>query len=285
MSMSIDNAFIKQYESEVKAAYQRSGSLIRGTVRTRNGVRAEDLTFPKVGKGSASTKARHGDVPVMNLDWNTVTAPIADYFAGEYIDSLDQLKTNVDIRTETVRAAASALGRKTDDILIAAAVAASENKSIVTGSGTSGFLNSVIEAVELMGSKDVPPDAAWYAQVSWRFWSWMMRVDEFASSDYTGPDLRPFTVGGRALMGKTWMGVHWMTHSGLPKDSNDRTCLLYHSDAIGHAIQHDISTTMSWENVKDAFFVNTKMAMGAVLIDDDGVVKMEIDESVALPTS
>ncbi len=60
MSQSIDNAFIKQYETEVKAAYQQQGSKFRGTVRLKSNVNGTDTTFQKVGKGSASAKSRHG---------------------------------------------------------------------------------------------------------------------------------------------------------------------------------------------------------------------------------
>ena len=64
MSTTIDQAFIKQFEQEVHQAYQRMGSKLRNTVRVKNGVQGSSTVFQKVGKGSASTKARHGKVPV-----------------------------------------------------------------------------------------------------------------------------------------------------------------------------------------------------------------------------
>jgi hypothetical protein len=38
MSVQVSNAFITQYESEVKSVYQRQGSILRPTVRVRDGV-------------------------------------------------------------------------------------------------------------------------------------------------------------------------------------------------------------------------------------------------------
>ena len=49
MSTSIDLSFVKQFEREVHEAYQRRGSLLRGTVRTKNNVRGASTTFQKVG--------------------------------------------------------------------------------------------------------------------------------------------------------------------------------------------------------------------------------------------
>ena len=72
MSTTIDQAFIKQFEEEVHQAYQRMGSKLRNTVRMKNGVRGSSTVFQKVGKGSAATKARHGKVPVMNVDHTPV---------------------------------------------------------------------------------------------------------------------------------------------------------------------------------------------------------------------
>jgi hypothetical protein len=50
MSVSIDQAFVKQFESEVHQAYQRMGSKLRNTIRTKNGIKGSSTTFQKVGK-------------------------------------------------------------------------------------------------------------------------------------------------------------------------------------------------------------------------------------------
>ena len=51
MSTSIDLSFVKQFEREVHEAYQRQGSLLRATVRSKNNVKGASTTFQKVGKG------------------------------------------------------------------------------------------------------------------------------------------------------------------------------------------------------------------------------------------
>ena len=67
MSISIDNAFVKQFEREVFEAYQRMGSKLRETVRSKSNVKGSSAVFQKIGTGTASTKSAHGMVPVMNL--------------------------------------------------------------------------------------------------------------------------------------------------------------------------------------------------------------------------
>ena len=122
MSTSIDQAFIKQFEEEVHQAYQRMGSKLRNTVRVKNGVEGSSTVFQKVGKGTASTKARHGKVPVMNIDHTPIECVLEDYYAGDWVDHLDELKINIDERQVLANAGAFALGRKTDELIIAGSV-------------------------------------------------------------------------------------------------------------------------------------------------------------------
>ena len=107
-------------EADVHLAYQQTGSKLKSTVRSKNNIVGYSTTFQKVGKGTASVKARHGLVPVMNLDHEPVECMLYDYYAGDWVDSLDELKTNIDERRIIASAGAYALGRKTDDLIISA---------------------------------------------------------------------------------------------------------------------------------------------------------------------
>ena len=82
MANTIDQAFIKQFETEVHLAYQRMGSKIRNTVRTSN-VTGSTARFQKIGTGSASTKTRNGNVTAMELTHSYAEVTMADYYAAE----------------------------------------------------------------------------------------------------------------------------------------------------------------------------------------------------------
>ena len=120
MSATIDQAFVKQFQAEVHEAYQRQGSKLRPTVRSKTGIAGASTVFPRVGKGVAAAKARNGVVPVMNLDHTSVECFLQDYYAGDWIDRLDELKMNTDERAVVANAGAYALGRKSDELIIAA---------------------------------------------------------------------------------------------------------------------------------------------------------------------
>ncbi len=267
MATQIENSFIKQYEAEVHAAYQRMGSKLRNTVRNKSNVKGSSTTFQTVGKGTASTKARHGAVPVMNIDHTPVECTLYDYYAGDWIDKLDELKTNIDEKKVIVDAGAGALGRKTDELIIAQL---DTSTNYVLDGTTAMTLAKIMAAFEALGNADVPDDGERYAVMGWKQWSELLQINEFSNADYVGPDELPF----KGVQAKRWMGTLWMPHSGLTKSGTVRYCYWYHKTAIGHASGADVSTDITWHGDRAAHFVSNMMSQGAKLIDASGVVSM-----------
>ena len=278
MSASIDQAFIKQYQGEVQEAYQRQGSKLRPTVRSKTEVRGASTVFQKVGRGTAAAKARNGVVPVMNIDHSSVECFLQDYYAGDWVDRMDELKTNLDERMVAANAGAYALGRKTDELIIAALDGATQ-EAVGTATGQTdaeGLTRAkVLLAFEMLGEADVPDDGNRFAVVGWKQWSELLQIQEFANAQYVGGDELPWKGGTQA---KRWLGALWMPHSGLTKNGTLRYCYFYHKTAVGHAVAAEIATDITWHGDRAAHFVNTMMSQGAVLVDGTGVVRMRAKE-------
>jgi hypothetical protein len=186
--------------------------------------------------------------------------------------SLDELKTNIDERTVITNAGAYALGRKTDDLIIGQL----DTSANFAGANTDGMTKAkVLAAFEKLGQADVPDDGQRYAVVGWKQWSQLLGIDEFAKSDYVGPDELPW----RGTQAKRWLGTLWVPHSGLSVSSNVRLCHWYHKTAVGHAAGADVTTDVTWHGDRASHFVNNMMSQGAALIDATGVVTMRCLES------
>lgn len=274
MSTSISTAFVKQFEREIHESYQRMGSKLRGAVRVAPNVKGSSAVFQKVGKGVAATKSTHGMVPVMNIAHTPVECLLADYYAGDWVDRLDELKINHDERQVIANAGAYALGRKTDELIINALATAS---TLVVGDGNIGLTrDKVLSAFKMLGDADVPDDGQRFAVVGWQQWSELLKVPEFSNSEFIGTDDLPY----KGTQAKRWLGTTWIPHSGLPIDGNDiRKCFWFHRTAIGHASGSDVQTDISWHGDRAAHFVNNMMSQGAVLIDGSGVVVLNCDET------
>ncbi|MFM2045654.1 MAG: hypothetical protein RLY86_4230 [Pseudomonadota bacterium] len=267
MSTSIELAFVKQFEREVHEAYQRMGSKLRSTVRSKSNIKGASTVFQKVGTGVAATKARNGQIPVMNVGHEAVECILADYYAGDWVDKLDELKTSIDERAVVANAGAYALGRKTDDLILAAL----NTSASFAGEATDGLTKAkVLAAFEMLGTADVPDDGQRYAVIGWKQWSQLLGIPEFADADYVGPDELPW----RGTQAKRWLGTLWMPHSGLKLENGVRLCHWYHRTAVGHASGSDVQTDVTWHGDRASHFVNNMMSQGAVLIDAKGVVTL-----------
>ena len=272
MSTDIVDAFTKHYQAEVHTQYQQMGSKLRNTVRRKNNIVGSSTTFQKVGKGTASTKARHGKVPVMNVDHTPIECSLQDYYAGDWVDSLDELKTNINERLVVAKAGAYALGRKTDDLVVTQL----DSSTNYAGAGTDGLTKAkVLTAFEMLGEADVPDDGDRFAIVGWKQWSDLLGIQEFANADYIGDDQLPW----KGTQAKRWLGTLWIPHSGLTLTTSVRYCYWYHKTAVGHAVGSDVKSDITWHGDRAAHFINNSMSQGASLIDSSGVVSMRCLES------
>ncbi len=275
MSVSITQAFIKQYEADVHIAYQRMGAKLRNTVRSKTSTTGAATVFQKAGTGVAATKSRHGMVPVMNIEHTQVECALEDYYAGDWLDKLDEIKTNVDERKTLVDAGAYALGRKTDEMILAAAQGAAK---VVGDYGTGLSKGLLLSAFETLNAADVPDDGQRFGVVGPHQWNELLNIDEFASSDFAS-DAFPWLKGTES---RKWLGITWLMHSGLPLAGTQRDCFLWHKTAIGHAIGADVQSDITWHGDRAAWFVNNMMSQGACLIDAAGVVRIKVTDAAEI---
>ena len=265
MANTIDQAFIKQFETEVHLAYQRMGSKLRNTVRSSN-VSASVARFQKIGKGAANTKARNGDVTAMELAHTNVEVTMADFYAPEYIDKLDELKININERQAVAQSAAAALGRKTDEILITA-MDAGANATQIADTGGALDKADLLTLFSTFGAADIPEDGQRYLAMSPAGFADLFSINEFASSDYVGPQNLPF-AGGMTM--KEFLGFKIFSTSAVAGGKN----FAYHTSSIGLGINADVTTEVNYVPQKVSHLATSMMSMGAVVIDDDGIYEV-----------
>lgn len=266
MANTIDTAFIKQFESEVHIAYQRMGSKLRGTVRTAGNVAGNIVRFQKIGTGTASTKSRNGNITPMELTHTTVEATMTDHYAAEFIDKLDELKTNIDERQAVATSAAAALGRKTDELLYTAMDAGANSTQI---HDTSSALEKadLLSLFETFGSANIPEDGNRYLAMHPKGYADLFLINEFASSDFVGEQNLPF-AGGMTM--KEFLGFKIFSTSAITAGKN----MAYHTSAVGLGVNADVSTEVNYVPEKASHLATSMMSMGAVVIDDNGVYEV-----------
>lgn len=296
MSTSVTSAFVAQYESEVKHLYQRYGGLLRATVRTKENVVGSTCTFQVIGKGIASTKARHGVITPMNVDHTAPAATLVDFYAGDWVDRLDEAKIQHDERLALAQAGAWALGRKVDDQILTELDNTSQSTVSFSASSIQAIENSFLNWAAALNLLDAPNDGLRYAVLSPKAWSCAMKIQSFGNSQFIGTDGLPWTQGASIMRWKDWNGVKWCVHTGL-NGLGTTTCkmFMWHRNALGYATgahpmnsaeqSNQIAADVTWHGDRAAHFINHWMSGGAKLIDDTGAVECDIDDTVSLPTS
>ena len=122
MSSQITTAFVEQYSANIQMLSQQMGSLLKDNVRNESVV-GKDAYFDQIGKVTAIIKTtRHSDTPQIDTPHSRRRVSLADYEFADLIDQQDKIRLLIDPTSSYAKAAAYAMGRATDDVIIAAAL-------------------------------------------------------------------------------------------------------------------------------------------------------------------
>ncbi|MCR4282378.1 MAG: phage capsid protein [Bauldia sp.] len=297
MSASIDTAFIASYEAKVHEVFQRRGSHLLNAVYHKTDVVGSTANFQKVGTGTATTKSRHGTITPMNQTHTAPSCTLADFYAGDWVDRLDEAKTNINERDVIASGGAMALGRKVDDQLTTIFDTTTETTITITVTSKAAIHATFVEFAEAVWDNDVPNDGQVYAAITPRAWSQLSLIDAFSRSDYVGFDGLPYKAGPTVGIGKwkDWNGLKWCMHTGLPgKGTATAKCFAWHKSAVGYASAKSagniasnpsVAADITWHGDRQAYFVNHSMSGQAVLIDTTGVIEANLNDTTAIATS
>ena len=294
MATQITNSFVRQYEAEVHHLFQRQGGYFRPAVRTKDNVIGTSTTFQKIGKGTATVKARHGVITPMNQDHTAIECTLSDFYAGDWVDKLDEAKVNHDERMAIAMGGAWALGRKVDDQIIVELDTTTQTAVTWVYTSVLGIENSLLATVRKLDAADVPNDGQRFVALTPVAYSAAMKVESFASSDYVDPSNKPMEQGQPTFTWRRWMNCLWTSHTGLPNvGAATAKGFAWHKNAVGYATgasagnsaqNQAVSADITWHGDRAAHFVNHMMSGGAKLIDDTGVYELTLDDTVTLPT-
>jgi len=121
MSVQITTAFVEQYKGNVEHLVQQKGSRLRDCVSVES-VTGKNAFFEQIGSTAAQVRtSRHSDTPRMDTPHSRRRVSLADYDWSDLIDNEDRVRMLIDPTGPYAKAAAMAMGRAMDDVIIAAA--------------------------------------------------------------------------------------------------------------------------------------------------------------------
>ena len=122
MSVNVTTAFVQQYSANVQMLSQQMGSLLRDAVRVES-VTGKNAFFDQIGKVTAQKRTtRHSDTPQIDTPHARRRVSLVDYEFADLIDEQDKVRMLIDPTSAYAQAAAAAMGRSMDDVIIDAAL-------------------------------------------------------------------------------------------------------------------------------------------------------------------
>ena len=286
MSVQITTAFVNQFSSNIQMLSQQMGSLLRNAVDVDT-VNGEKAFFDQVGSAAAVLRTtRHADTPLIDTPHSRRMVTMSDYEYADLIDDQDKVRLLVDPTSTYARAAAAAMGRAMDDVIISAALGTSltgkdgttstafdSNNQIAVGAA--GLtLAKLIEAKEILDSNDVDPSIPRYIAVSPKQITNLLDDPEVTSADYN--TVRALVKGEL----DTYVGFKFVTTNRLGLDgSGDRRCFAWAMDGIKLAVGKEPTARIDERADKSyATQVYYCMSVGATRMEEAKVVEIICDE-------
>lgn len=279
MAVSISNAFVTLFDSEVKQAYQGQRALA-GLTRERT-VEGSTVKFPKIGKGTATIRVPQTDIVPMSTTYSQVTATMEDYIAGEYSDIFNQAKVNFQDRAELVQVVSGAIGRRMDQVVIDALVASSGTNTVansIGGSNTNLNVAKLRAAKKAMDAKNVPAEGRCIIAHANNMDA-LLAETEVTSSDFN--TVKALVTGEvNTFLGFRFVSLGDRDEGGLAIDgSSDRIVYAFHKDAMGLGIGMGQTSRVDYIPEKTSFLVASMFSAGSVAIDAEGITKITCRES------
>lgn len=288
MSTQITTAFVQQFSSNVQMLSQQMGSLLRNAVDSES-VNGEKAFFDQVGSAAAILRTtRHADTPLIDTPHSRRMVTLSDYEYADLIDDQDKVRLLIDPTSTYSRAAAAAMGRAMDDVIISAALGtaktgkdgststAFDTSNNQIAAGASGLtLAKLIEAKEILDSGDVDPSIPRYIAVSPKQVSDLLNNTTVTSSDYN-------TVKALA-MGEinSFVGFNFIVTNRLGVDgSSNRRVFAWAMDGIKLAVGKEPTARIDERADKSyATQIYYAQTIGATRMEEKKVVEVLCAES------
>ena len=294
MSNQITTAFVQQYSSNVQMLSQQMGSYLRGAVDVESVV-GKNAFFDQVGKTTAQLRtSRHADTPQIDTPHSRRRVSLADYEWADLIDNADKVRLLIDPTSSYAKAAAAAMGRAMDDVIIAALGGTSftgetGSTSVTLPAGQKPYsasqpntaagglsIEKLLEAKKILDLADVDPSIQRYFVCGPTQISNLLGTTQITSSDFN-------TVKALAQgQVDSFLGFKFIVSNRLVFDAtntDDRLCYAFTQDAIKLAIGQDVIARIDERADKSySTQVYYAMSIGATRMEEEKVVQIACDE-------
>ena len=284
MSSQITTAFVQQYSANVQLLSQQMGSLLRDKVRVESVV-GKNAFFDQVGSVTAVQKtSRHSDTPQIDTPHARRRVSLSDYEFADLIDNQDKVRMLIDPTSTYAQAAAYAIGRAMDDVIISAALgtaftgetgSTSTSNANTIAHGSAGLTIAKLRtAKQTLDLNSVDPSIPRYIIVGPK-----QITDLLGTTDVTSSDFNTVKALANGEI-NSFLGFNFIVSNRLSLSGTTRSCIAYAQDGIALAVGKDVTARIDERADKSyATQVYYCMSIGATRMEEAKVVEVQATES------
>jgi len=293
---TVHQDYIDEFQSHVRQLAQQKFSRLRHTV-DQDSAQSETGRWTRLSSGDSAAKTRKMATPETARVWSTRFAIATPFNDAEITELEDPSMTISDPNSQIVQSLGMSMGRRFDDVIIAAATAAanSSNRTIATGDTNpttvaftagqtvgdyTGYISfdEITAIQEKFFENDIDVSVPKYAVVGPKQVRKLMQLTEQTSSDYVRSSLDELSATG---ITQNWMGFTWiMSTRLLAPAGNQLDCLFYTNQAMGlHTPQDVHSECMKDPSLSYAWRPYCQITTGAVRIEDEHIVRFKANDT------
>ena len=287
MSIQVTTAFVEQYSANVQHLVQQDGSKLRGAVR-EEAVTGKNAFFEQIGATAAQRRtSRHADTPRVDTPHSRRRVSLEDFDWADLIDNEDKVRMLIDPTSDYARAAAMAMGRAMDEVLIDAALGtaytgvsggtSTAGQTAVAAGGTGLTLAKLLTAKETMDGDDVGEDGRAIVCTADQITD-LLNTTAIQSADFN--TVKALARGEvDSFLGFRFIPVNGKRTDGsklVPVDgSSDRRCFAFQGDGLLLGVGADMNTKISERADKNyATQVFCSMSIGGTRMEEARVLEI-----------
>ena len=290
MSNQISTSFVEQYSSNVTMLSQQMGSKLRGSVDVET-INGKNAFFDQVGVTAAQLRtSRHGDTPQIDTPHSRRRLSLSDYEWADLVDDTDKVRMLVDPTSSYAKAAAAAMNRSLDDVIIdalnasaqtgvagATGVALPSTQKFATSNQSDGLtVAKLLAAKKNLDLNDVDPSLKRFIVCSPQQIADLLAITSVTSSDFN--TVKALAQGDVS----SFLGFEFIVSNRLKLDAtntDDRLIFAYTEDAVKLGIGSDIKANITERADKSySTQVYYAMSLGAVRMEEKKVFQIPCHE-------
>ena len=266
----------EQFSSEIKLCYQKRDAIYSSLVTTKSVPTGDRAYFNRSHAGTpAGKKARFGKIPRNGGSLDRVAVDLETYYAGDEIDEQEVSSTSADGMLVITDNAMASMNQKVDQLILGAI---DQTSNVITADN--GFTLDVAKSIwahyqknHIFRNKEMP-----IINLGVEEWDDLMSIEQFYNADVIGNAQLPYLFS-QAETGRFWMDMVWRVDPDIPQGGERKNiCNSFVKSCVGLALG-GVDKTRVIETEDDTILYYMRRKLGATLIDDTGVLKIEVQHA------